>query len=634
MKKTLQLKVKKPEVESLKTLSRMLKKTQRLNFARRYGKIIDLLDVNVQLESITAVTQFYDPPLRCFTFRDFQLAPTLEEFEQILGHSLKEDKPYRYLGHYPSLQTIAGVLKVHTKDLEAKAQTRNQTRGFPMKYLEEQMHRLARVEDWDAFMDVLALTIYGIILFPNIDEFVDLGAIDVFMARKFKGENPVPAVLADVYYTLNFCHERKGKRILCCLPVLYVWLTAHVFDRKSKGMCPFTDLNMLCLKVKSSKDWAQILANLTEKTVRWYPQWEEIQDVICQCGDFPNVPLMGTKGCINYNPTLALRQLGYPMMGPPAEDEIIPFVLYTMDTEHTETIRKVHRAWDKVFRKGKELGARSCGARDSYRRWVKDRALEVKLPFQIVSPQVEETPMPIPMDTEEMEEMKTKLAQTEEEKKELKAKLNEICQAYEALQLGNTEKEHSLEKANKRARTEQEYMLKTKDCLRAANKELGLRRQERDKAMVENQHLKELLANSKMTQRDVQKQLDKVRHQVEVMVVECGDKIKRKDQHTEEMVMRCQNIINEKCEEIQGLIGQMEEKDRVINGEKCEVKFWMTRFSKLVRLANGAIEEVPRLLRSAEGMVNPLSTPREITDFIEHCKELIEQMHQLIACNN
>ena len=36
-------------------------------------------------------------PLRCFTFQDFQLVPTVEEFEQILDLPLEGKTPYNYL---------------------------------------------------------------------------------------------------------------------------------------------------------------------------------------------------------------------------------------------------------------------------------------------------------------------------------------------------------------------------------------------------------------------------------------------------------------------------------------------------------------------------------------------------------
>ncbi|KAJ1437370.1 hypothetical protein SESBI_03698 [Sesbania bispinosa] len=127
-------------------------------------------------------------------------------------------------------------------------------------------------------MDVLALTIYGIVIFPNADDFVDLASIDIFLAQKSRGENPVPAVLADVYHTLNYCYVKKGKRILCCLPALYVWLTAHIFDRKYKESCPISDFRMLQLKTRSDQEWAQALASLNEGAIRWYPRWKEVQE--------------------------------------------------------------------------------------------------------------------------------------------------------------------------------------------------------------------------------------------------------------------------------------------------------------------------------------------------------------------
>lgn len=45
-------------------------------------------------------------------------------------------------------------------------------------------------------------------------------------------------------------------------------------------------------------------------------EWE-IDDIISSCVDFPNVQLWGSRGCINYNPIIYLRQHGYPINAPP-----------------------------------------------------------------------------------------------------------------------------------------------------------------------------------------------------------------------------------------------------------------------------------------------------------------------------
>ena len=54
---------------------------------------------------------------------------------------------------------------------------------------------LEKDKNWKAFNVILSLFIYGIVLFPSIDDFVDIPAINVFQAKKH-----VPALLADAYY--------------------------------------------------------------------------------------------------------------------------------------------------------------------------------------------------------------------------------------------------------------------------------------------------------------------------------------------------------------------------------------------------------------------------------------------------
>ncbi|XP_027368386.1 uncharacterized protein LOC113874361 [Abrus precatorius] len=274
LRRKLHLKVKKVDTTSLRELGKKLKTVQQLTLVRKYGNILRLMEVNVQEDAITALAHYYDSPLRCFTFQDFQLALTLEEFEQILDLPLEGQQPYRPMKHHASLPTIANVLKIHPADLQQAYQEKHHNRGFTREFLERQMHNLVETEDWETFIDILALTIYGIVLFLKHDNFVDLAAIDVFLACKNRSENPVLALLADVYCTLSFCHERKGKRIICCLPMLYIWLTTHVFKRPSEIKCPITDLLRFQIGQKNGQEWANHLASLNKGHVRWHTPWQ------------------------------------------------------------------------------------------------------------------------------------------------------------------------------------------------------------------------------------------------------------------------------------------------------------------------------------------------------------------------
>lgn len=248
------------------------------------------------------------------------------------------------------MKVLASILQITVGELKNQVKNRSNILGIAQSYLEAKLESLAAKKDWTTFMDVLALTIYGVVLFPRMDGYIDFSAINVFLAWKNGKENPTSAVLADTYYTLHFSHENKGRKIYCCLPVLYVWLVTHVFSNQCKLTCPIEDYNMCYVKNKSDKEWAKCLADLSERAVRWYPSWNKLTEVIYQCGNFPNLPLIGTRGCINCNPCLALRQLGYPMMGPPTNEMTIPF--YEKDLENIESMKAVCHAWNRVMLKG------------------------------------------------------------------------------------------------------------------------------------------------------------------------------------------------------------------------------------------------------------------------------------------
>ena len=49
-----------------------------------------------------------------------------------------------------------------------------------------------------AFEAIFALLAYGLFLFPNVDKFVDINAIRIFMIG-----NPIPTLLGDAYYSVH-----------------------------------------------------------------------------------------------------------------------------------------------------------------------------------------------------------------------------------------------------------------------------------------------------------------------------------------------------------------------------------------------------------------------------------------------
>ncbi|RDX76376.1 hypothetical protein CR513_43643, partial [Mucuna pruriens] len=76
-------------------------------FERKHGNLLRILEVEVQPATLEALVQYYDPPARCFTFRDFQMTPTLEEYERLLGFPLTESTHYFHQEQPSSWATVA-----------------------------------------------------------------------------------------------------------------------------------------------------------------------------------------------------------------------------------------------------------------------------------------------------------------------------------------------------------------------------------------------------------------------------------------------------------------------------------------------------------------------------------------------
>ena len=130
--------------------------------------IWDLARVEVSMEPIASLAQYYDQPLRCFIFGDFQLSPMVEEFEEILGCPLRGRKPYLFSGFYPSLAKISKKVQISAQELDRQRQVENEVVGIPRKCLEAKARILAGRNKWTPFLDILTLLIFEGVLFPNV----------------------------------------------------------------------------------------------------------------------------------------------------------------------------------------------------------------------------------------------------------------------------------------------------------------------------------------------------------------------------------------------------------------------------------------------------------------------------------
>lgn len=120
------------------------------------------------------------------------------------------------------------------------------------------------------------------------------------------------------------------------------------------------------------KDRTLSLVSLTEKNIIWYPQILDREDVILSYGDFPNMPLIRSRGCINYNPILAMRQLGYPMAYKPEDHLLRDMIIHDVNSGGS-TFLRIIRAWGQVNCQRSNLKRPRVETIKTFDQWIKER---------------------------------------------------------------------------------------------------------------------------------------------------------------------------------------------------------------------------------------------------------------------
>lgn len=139
-------------------------------------------------------------------------------------------------------------------------------------------------------------------------------------------------------------------------------------------------------------------------------------------GGFPNVPLVGTHGCINYDPVLCLRQYGHALNDPPRDEDLVPFVINNVDPINP-AVRKVRQAWTKNVRSDLELGKKNFITKEPYVQWAKERARIVKIPLYLESSSFPQVPKPEPILQEDLNKLTSKINELEMENTRLRLQL-------------------------------------------------------------------------------------------------------------------------------------------------------------------------------------------------------------------
>ncbi|KAJ1443713.1 hypothetical protein SESBI_00311 [Sesbania bispinosa] len=258
------------EFEKIDELSRLMSKEDRDAFNRRYGRILDLLAIRVKTKSLSALAQFWNTDLRCFELPNLDMVPTIEEYGLMVRLPVKEKEVvYQYKGRYVDEKKIAKLIGLLPNQL--KFEKRGSILGLRRTFLEDRLKVLAEQGHWKHFKITLALTIYGLILFPFTSDMVDQAAMDVFFQFEENGANPVPAILADTFLSMMVCHQKKGGSLRCCSHMLYVWIMTHLYARHTMGPSPdpLRDFDSVPTKDFDARGWNEEFSHTKDNQITW-----------------------------------------------------------------------------------------------------------------------------------------------------------------------------------------------------------------------------------------------------------------------------------------------------------------------------------------------------------------------------
>lgn len=210
-----------PDLSGLRKLGSTV--SSHKDFRVRYERLLGILKAKVEDGIIYTLVQFYDPLYHCFTFPDSQLAPTLEEYSYLVGLSVSDKVPFSGLEEIPKPPIIAEALHLETSVVKSNLTSKGGILGLTSRFLMEKALALAKENNGGDFEVIFALLIYGLMLFPNINNFIDVNAIQIFLIG-----NPSPTLLGDTYHYIHHRTSKGGETITCCAPMLYKWFNTHL----------------------------------------------------------------------------------------------------------------------------------------------------------------------------------------------------------------------------------------------------------------------------------------------------------------------------------------------------------------------------------------------------------------------
>ncbi|OIW01399.1 hypothetical protein TanjilG_02555 [Lupinus angustifolius] len=258
---------------------------------------------------MATMVQYWNTELRIFEFPNVDVAPTIEVPIPDRLRVYMFTKPVEV-----NEDTIEKIIKVRPEPSSIIKQAR--TIGLKWVFLKKHIAKMEEQQNWEMFKPTFALAIYGMVLFPFLNNMIDHSSFDVFYKFIRFGVNPTPVILVESFLSFQKCHLRGGNKIRCCVQLLYIWMMTrfkhHYYSLGSRY--PLKRYRNVSTKEIQLSEWAKLFKEVTPRNFGTKCCLYDRHDkIMYSCGDRPNMILMGPRGCIAFTPTLVLGQLKWGM---------------------------------------------------------------------------------------------------------------------------------------------------------------------------------------------------------------------------------------------------------------------------------------------------------------------------------
>ncbi|MFQ6636653.1 hypothetical protein Gotur_013986 [Gossypium turneri] len=185
------------------------------------------------------------------------------------------DRIYSRAANAPFLRRLMNITGMSEQWVTARIKQKGDNKCISWRNLKD----VALVHpDIKKRVDVFALSIYGLVIFPRALGHIDEAVTDLF-DRLDKGVTPVPAILAETFRSLSVCRRAGEGRFIGCAQLLLAWFHSHFWKVDKVSYRVFSENYSPLKKIVatprrddiSMEKWMAILQNLQYRSRQFIP---------------------------------------------------------------------------------------------------------------------------------------------------------------------------------------------------------------------------------------------------------------------------------------------------------------------------------------------------------------------------